>query len=175
MKAPHSKADRMAGCIRVCFRETTAGEADGSTGGRSCLLKGGNWDGLPRNAFYHGLEEALGACGGITQGRRPVKTRLEPAVCFRRNAYAPLREEHRDGEDVGEIQGSSGYSQRAFVTWKGLDVAWEMSSIDVCVEAEKGVCLGRRAAIDSKAGCWCFAGEHCPGDQACLCKDSVSE
>lgn len=73
VKVTHRKANRMAGCIRACFRETTAGEADGSTGGGSCLLKGGNHDGLPRNAFEHGLEEALGACKGITPGRRTSK------------------------------------------------------------------------------------------------------
>lgn len=60
----------MAGRIRACFRETTAGEADGSTGGGSCLLNGRNQDGLPKNAFEHGLGEALGACKGITLGSK---------------------------------------------------------------------------------------------------------
>lgn len=34
------------------------------------VLNGGNQDGLPKDAFEHGLEEALGACKGITRGRR---------------------------------------------------------------------------------------------------------
>ena len=70
VKVTHSKANRMAGCIRACFRETTAGEADGSTGGGACLLNGGNQDGLPKDAFEHELGEALGACKSITRSRR---------------------------------------------------------------------------------------------------------
>lgn len=46
----------MAGRIRACFRETTAGKADGSTGGGSCLLNGRNQDGLPKNAFSTDLK-----------------------------------------------------------------------------------------------------------------------
>lgn len=66
----HSRANRMAGRIRACFRETTAGEADGSTGGGSCLLNGGNRDGLCKDAFEHGLEEALGAYKGEHRSRQ---------------------------------------------------------------------------------------------------------
>lgn len=86
VKATHSKANRIAGCIRTCFRETTAGEADGSTGGGSCLLNGGNWDGLPKNAFEHGLEEALGACKGSTPGRGTSNGKAGSWGVFQRRA-----------------------------------------------------------------------------------------
>lgn len=65
VKATHSKANRITGYIRTCFRETPAAEADGSSGGGSCLLNGGSW-GWP--TFEHGLEEVLGACKGSTPG-----------------------------------------------------------------------------------------------------------